>query len=333
MKTIALLLGIALSLLAQPASAAEPRLTIEPLADGVFAFLPTDEALDSWRAVSNSGAIVLDDGVLIFDSHWTPSHVEEAGALLRQHTDKPIRYVVNSHYHGDHTGGAWAYAKDVELITHHATRERLRTYFDEVAEQLPGAVERQAAQLETTTDEAERLRLENVLHNQRDLLARLEGGAAVPLPNLTFEAHVTLHRGRRVEIYFLGRGHTDGDAIVFLPQEKVAFCGDLLWNGGLPNIDDGYSEEWIATLEKILQLGATRFIPGHGPVSSADDVRALIAYLEWLRGAVAPYVRQGKGVDAAKEGIELPEQYAGYRFPWHFPRNIERVYAEIEDGR
>jgi len=146
---------------------------------------------------------------------------------------------------------------------------------------------------------------------------------------LTFETQVVLHRGRKVEVYFLGRGHTAGDAVVFLPEEKVAFLGDLLWTRALPNMSDGYPSEWIATLEKVLGLGATRFVPGHGALASADDVRDQMAYLSWMRAAVEPFVRERQSLDAAKAAIELPERYADYPFAWHLPSGIERVYAEL----
>ena len=326
-------LAAALLLLALPLSAEEaPMLTIETIADGVFAFIPTEDAIDSWRAVSNSGAVILDDGVLIFDSHWTPFQVEAARKLLRAHTDKPIRYVVNSHYHGDHTGGAWAYG-DVELITHHATRDRLVEYYEELPSTLPDQVARQEERLEQTTDADEKARLANIVRYSRDLLTRIERGDPVPLPSLTFEEKVVVHRGRKVEVYFLGRGHTDGDAIVFLPEEKVAFLGDLLWTRGLPNVRDGFTREWIETLEKALDLGATRFVPGHGRLATAEDVRVLIGLLRWLREVVEPFVHGGKTVDEAKDSIELPPEYADYRFPWHLPMAIEKVFGEIEAGQ
>ena len=323
--------SLALLLLLTPPAPAQdvPLLTIETVADGVFAFRPTNDALDQWRAVSNSGAVVLDDGILVYDSHWTPAHVEEARALLRRHTDLPIRYVVQSHFHGDHTGGAWAYADGVEIVSHHATRERLLSYYADLPGELPEQIAEQEEQLAGTTDPILRMRLENLLRYGRELLARLAGERPVPLPTLTFANKIVLHRGRTVEVYFLGRGHTDGDAVVFLPEEKIAFLGDLLWTRMLPNVKDGYTGDWIATLEQVLAFGARRFIPGHGALATAGEVRDQIAFLRWLRAAVEPFVRDGQTVEEAKARIALPEAYADYRFPWHLPAGIEKVFGEL----
>lgn len=328
-----LLLILVLAAMPATPAAATPALTVETLADGVYAFRPTGDALDAWRAISNSGAVVLDDGVLIYDSHWTPEVAEEALALLREHTDRPVRYVVSSHFHGDHTGGYWAYGKDVEIITHHATRERLRGDFADLPDELPAQIAQYEAQLEQVTDPAQRARLENALRRNRDLLSRLEGDAPPPFPTLTFDSRVVLHRGRVVEVYFLGRGHTDGDAIVYLPEEKIAFLGDLLFARTLPNVADGYTREWMATLEAVLELGATRFVPGHGPLATAEHVREQIAYLRWLRDAVQPFVDEGKSVEEAKAGVTLPERYADFEFSFFLGRSVEKVYGELQEGR
>jgi hypothetical protein len=97
-------------------------------------------------------------------------------------------------------------------------------------------------------------------------------------------------------------------------------------------MSDGYPGEWIATLEKVLALGATRFVPGHGSLATVDDVEDQIAYLRWLRAAVEPFVREGQSLDAAKAAIELPDKYADYPFAWHLASGIERVYAELTEA-
>jgi cyclase len=316
-----------------PLPALADNLQVEAMADGVYALRPTDEAFDGYRAISNSAAVVLDDGVLLFDSHMTPELVEEARADLKPLTDKPVRYVVNSHYHWDHTGGNWAYAKDVEIITHLATREHLLKYYAELPTELPKEIAEEEQQVQQETDPAARQRLLAYLRMDRDLLARVAGGARAPVPTLTFDSKVVLDRGRRVEIYFLGRGHTDGDTVVYLPAEKIALLGDLLFTKALPNIRDGYTKEWIATLEKVLALGATRFLPGHGPLSTADDVREMIAYLVWLRGAVEPYVKSGRSLDDVKRGVVLPDAYKAYRWTRFFPTNLEKVFGELKVGQ
>lgn len=309
-----------------------PMLTLETLAEGVYAFRPTEESQTSWRAVSNSGAVVLDDGVLIYDSHWSPVQVQEAQRLLRTKTDKPIRYVIHSHFHLDHSGGAGVYGPEVEQISHHATRNRLVEQVAALPERLPRQIEGLERQLAAAESDADRLLAENILRSSRALKARIDAGDT-GLSTLTFDRSLVFHRRPTLEVHFLGRGHTDGDAILYLPDEKVIFLGDLFWVRMLPNVSDGFTLEWIETLEAVLELDATRYVPGHGAVGDAEDVRELVGYLRWLRSAVEPFVKEGKGVEAAQAGVELPEVYADYLFQNHLAPGIAKVYGEIEAGR
>ncbi len=329
----AALLALSLAALGAPAARAADSLTMETLAPGVYAFRPTSEAFEAWRAISNSGAVVLEDGLLLYDSHLSPALVDEALAKLRAVTDKPLRYVVHSHFHGDHVGGAWAYGRGVEVISHAWTRERLLRYYADLPEVLPKRIADHEKSLAAEQDPARRARATSYLELDRALLARVNAHAPVPNSSLTFDSKVMLHRGREVQVFFLGRGHTGGDAVLFLPDAKVAFLGDLLFTRTLPNVGDGYTKEWISTLEKTLLLGAERFVAGHGPVSTAADVRGFIDYLKWLRGAVEPFVRAGKGLEEAKKGVTLPEAYKDYAFGQFFPSNVEKVYGELKEGR
>ncbi|MEM7050974.1 MAG: MBL fold metallo-hydrolase [Acidobacteriota bacterium] len=312
-----------------PLAASPPSLMIEEVTVGVYAFRPTEDAFRTWRAASNSAAVVLEDGVLIYDSHWTPDHVAEATALLRKHTDKPIRYVVQSHYHGDHTGGAWAYGPEVEIISHHATRERLEAYFAELPETLPTQIEGLEKATEGMPAGDRRSRFENMLRYDRALQARIEAGGEPPLPSLTFESKIVLHRGLRVEVYFFGRGHTDGDAVVFLPEKGIALVGDLVFNGMIPNLADGHSEEWIATLRQIAALGPKQVVPGHGALATGAVVERQIAYLEWLRSAVGEQVRGGKTLEEAQAAVELPAAYEDFGMRQFFGGNVAKVYQEL----
>ena len=331
-RRVALLTLVTAGLLAGRLHAAD-ALTMETLGPGVYAFRPTTEAFEAWRALSNSGAVVLEDGLLLYDSHLSPALVDEALARLKAVTDKPLRYVVHSHFHGDHVGGAWAYARGVEIVSHAWTRERLLRYYAELPQVLPRRIADNEKSLAEGQDPARRARAASYLELDRALLARVNAREPVPNSTLTFDSKVMLHRGREVEVFFLGRGHTGGDAVLYLPDARLAFLGDLLFTRTLPNVGDGYTKEWIETLEKVLLMGAERFVPGHGPVSSAAEVRAFIDYLKWLRGAVEPFVREGRSLEEARRDVTLPAAYQGYAFGQFFPSNVEKVYGELKEGR
>lgn len=179
----------------------------------------------------NSGNInvfVSDDGVMLIDTKFARDY-ERYMALLRTVTDQPVRFVINTHMHGDHTGG------------------------NSLLEALGPDI--------IATDNARR---------------RLAAAQATGLPNITFNDHMRLYFGERVmDLYWLGRGHTDGDLVIHLPEERMVLTGDL-FAGYEPNIRlidygaGGSLKEWVATLEAVLALDFDTVIPGHsGPTDRA----------------------------------------------------------------
>ncbi|HKE02375.1 MAG TPA: MBL fold metallo-hydrolase [Planctomycetota bacterium] len=327
---------VAIALLAheRPASSPAPvpsALATERLADGVFAIRPTDEAFRTMRAWSNSGAVVLDDGVLVYDSQWSPSQNAALQTAVREATGKPIRWAVSSHYHRDHAGGGLAWPADVEKIAHTATRDRIAKWFAAVPEAVPKQIAQAERDAAAAKDPDARARAENMARSDREILAAVEAKRPAPIPTKTFDTQLVLGGGR-AEIRFLGRGHTDGDAVLFLPKEKVVFLGDLFANRVFPGMGDARIAEWIETLGKIRELGATRYVPGHGPVGTADDFGRFVEYLRWLRATVAEHASTGKTLEETKAAVRLPPELASWALPERLDANVERAYAEAKSA-
>jgi cyclase len=135
---------------------------------------------------------------------------------------------------------------------------------------------------------------------------------------------------RQIQIRYLGKGHTDGDLILYLPAEKIVFLGDLFFNAALPNVQDATLLVWIKTLEEALKLDAEKFVPGHGAVGSREDVKAFIKYLEELRGWIEPAVARGDGLDQVIHEVQLPGKYSSYGFQNFFPSNVQKMYEELK---
>jgi glyoxylase-like metal-dependent hydrolase (beta-lactamase superfamily II) len=153
----------------------------------------------------------------------------------------------------------------------------------------------------------------------------------ITAPFVTLDDAIRIQDGEQeVRILYLGKGHTDGDVVVYMPALKIAFVGDLFFNEAIPNVQDATVLSWMKTLEEVLKLDADKFIPGHGAVGSRKEVQNFLAYLETLRSLVKAAVERGDSVEQATRDIVLPAKYAAYRFQNFFPSNVQKMYAELK---
>ena len=209
---------------------------------------------------SNAGVVVNEADILLVDSHISPAAANALIEDLRSITDRPVRYAANTHWRFDHAHGNQVYPPEVEIISHEATRAAIaagrsnsgRSY-ELFVGSIPGRIAQMEATLDTLTDEAARAELEATLEGQRTYYAQLQEVVPTP-PNTTLSERLTLYRGgREIQFHFFGRAHTEGDVIVYLPDDRVIITGDML-TGGLPYMGDGYVNEWIETLDRVKAL-------------------------------------------------------------------------------
>jgi cyclase len=233
------------------------------VAKGVYLFISKpygDVGLDG-----NAVAILSNDGVLVFDSNGTPASSAAVLAGIRQLTDKPVKYVVNSHWHWDHWYGTETYTHafpDVKVVAHEKTREMMAGPAIEfnrkgVESDLPGYV----AALEKAV--ATKPQLQPLLEEDRFFLEQKQNAHLV-LPGTTFTDRLSIRLGeRRIEVLHYDRAVTPGDTFLYLPAEKIVITGDLLVNP-VSFALSSYPTGWLQTLEKIDALDATVLVPGHG---------------------------------------------------------------------
>ncbi|MCU0897592.1 MAG: MBL fold metallo-hydrolase [Burkholderiales bacterium] len=227
----------------------------------------------------NSGVIVGDDGVMVIDTQATPGMAADVIRRIREVTDKPVKYVLLTHYHAVRVLGASAY-KAQEIIASQATLEMIR--------------ERGAQDMASEIGRFPRL------------FRAVETIPGLTWPTLTFERQMTLWMGKlEVQIIHVGAGHTRGDTIAWLPSEKVLFSGDLVeFNAGI-YAGDAQLEEWPATLDKLRALGPEKLVPGRGPalVTPAECEQGIAFTQDFVRALYAC------GKEGAAAGWNLNQVY------------------------
>lgn len=294
---------------------------LSQLADGVY-------AVEGLFQGAKAGIIINDHDVLIVDSHGTPA---SAAALLEEIkflTDKPVRYVVNTHWHVDHHTGNQAYYRafpeHVEFIAHRFTREDIptlgRDQLNDVRPFMENPVTEAKEQLESGVDDhgnpltsAQRAQIERFVRSQEDFLVGADSFEFV-LPSLTFERRLVLHRDRHpIEVRYFFRGHTRGDVVVYLPDERILFIGDLLtqpilWTWA------SYPADYVKTLRAIERLDIDRIVIGHGPV--LEGTSYLVQVREFLESVVVRVrgsVVDGSSLDQTQASAQADPQIQSFR--------------------
>lgn len=317
---------------------AEELFDIKPVADGVYAAI----AKPAYKVNCNAAVILLDDSVLVVDTHSKPSAARGLIEQIKKLTDKPVKYVVNTHFHWDHYQGNQAYPSSwpagVEIISSEATRASIEQRgIPRIRHQivvLPQEIAQLRADLEKATDPKQKEELRSNLAQAEDYLAELKSMQVV-LPSLTFDHSLVLHRkSRTVDILWLGKAHTDGDVFVFLPKEKVLVTGDAL-HGWTPFMADSYPYEWIQTLDAAEKLDFDQVIGGHGDVMQGRQKFELWkGYFGDLLSQVAEAYAQGATEEEAQKRVSasLVPKYSrdfGPEYPKAVTGNIAKAYQVI----
>ena len=288
---------------ASQADLAEKKETLQKLADGAYCLTAEGDP--------NTGIIIGDDGVMIIDARATPVMAKDLMRRLRAITDKPIKYVLLTHYHAVRVMGASAYKAD-HVIASQGTldliRERGQQDFESEVQRFPR------------------------------LFQAVESVPGLTWPTLVFDPSLTLWMGKReVHIRHIGRGHSKGDTVAYLPDCGVLFSGDLVEEGATPYCGDAYFTQWPDTLERLRAFKAKALVPGRGDaLIGADKADASIAATRRFLTDLTTVVRAGV---QAKEGLKsiYNEAMASLRpryghwviFEHCMPFNVSRCFDEM----
>ena len=289
--------------------------TIEPLGDGVWAVLHRLEppAPDAW-AISNAGIVDLGDRTLLFDSLTAADATAELREAAEELTGRPPAIVVYSHAHYDHTWGGSRFPEATVVSSARARDAMIAEGLLEVADFREALADQRAywGGAAGSEDPIVRQDAPFFLPFWNGIAATLPG-LELRYPDLGFDGRLEIHgRDRRVELRATGRAHAAGDVFMTVPDARVAFCGDLLFIGCHPYLGDGDLADLRLALASLEASGAERFVPGHGPVGRAAEVRALVRYIDDVEQVAA------RGEDPAV----IPDPYRPWAFARFFPANV-----------
>ncbi|MGH9681658.1 MAG: MBL fold metallo-hydrolase, partial [Candidatus Acidiferrales bacterium] len=256
--------------------------------------------------------------VLVVDSESVPSAAREVIADIKNVTNKPVKYLVITHSHGDHFQGADAYVKEwpgVEVISSSATRESIEQrgiprMKAEILE-LPARIEKLRIALDHAGSEVEKQRIQDTLSEAEAYYSELQK-VSIVLPPVTVDESMTIHsKSRTVRIFWAGKAHTDGDLFVYVPDAKVIATGDALHAGPL-TLTDASPSDWVRTLDTVERLDFDLVIGGHGEVIHGKETFEIWKqYLTELMTDVAEAIGKGESLDDTKKtlGPILMEKY------------------------
>lgn len=268
---------------------------LREIAAGVFAYLQPD---GGWF-LNNTGFILTGEGVLSIDACATQARTLAYLAAIRKVTSVPVTTLINTHHHGDHTNGNRALGAPV-IIAHRDCRNLLA---EQAQEQPPPA----------------------------GIFGPVEWGDITPaLPTICFDHHLDLHAGgRQVRLLHFGTpAHTTNDVVAWLPEERVLFAGDLVFNGGTPFAMSGSVTGWLEVLPALAELRPATVVPGHGPPGGPELLGQTATYLTFVRDAAASAHAAGLSPLDAASHLDLG-QHATLTDPERIVGNLHRALAEL----
>ncbi len=313
---------------------------LKKVGDGVYAAI----AAPRYKTNCNAAVIVTDDGVIVVDSHSKPSAARALYKEIQGITNKPVRKLINTHFHFDHWQGNQAYAEGnpgLEVVTTERTRENLTKpdvgvggipfVEKQITLIVPAEIQKLKDEITRATNPEMKARLESNLQQAEAYLQELKSFKPA-MPTRTVSSTMTLREGgREIQLHVLGRGHTDGDLFIYLPKEKVVATGDALIDW-MPFLNDAYPEDWVQTLTALEKLDFTQVIPGHGTVLPKSNLPFFRGYMVDLIAAVKKAAGEGATLEEMQKKIsdELAPKYERGMSKYPLGQYRDRVGVNVE---
>ena len=311
------------------ASVAQPfnseHFTIEKLDDGVYAVIHKTGGY----AICNSGIINLGTETLVFDCFISPTAAEDLKKAAEELTGNEVKYVVNSHFHNDHVRGNQVFV-DAQIISTKRTAELIK---DVTPEELEWEAKVIDDRIETTeqklAEETDPFRLEELKMwmGYYQAIKESQDNYKITLPNAFMEDTLVIKGAVREAVLFTkGKGHTESDIVLWLPEEKILFATDLLFVNCHPWLGDGFPEDWIRYVQDLQKLNAQSIVPGHGPLGSNEDMDNMINYISTISTIVDQAIEANLTEEELND-IEIPKEFKDWWFGRFFIPNLVIQYG------
>ncbi len=250
------------------------------------------------------GFIYTEEGIILIDAPLIPTQAMDWRTQVEEeYPDEPMLFLINTDHHRGHALGN-QYFMPIKVIAHERAHKEMSGYTENFKE-----------------------RVRNSFKREPEIQAQLNNIVIVP-PHITFTNRASLLYGdRKIELIFVG-GHTPATSIVWLPEEKVCFVGDIVWVDQHPYMAQGNTLEWLRALELIRSLGATMLVPGHGPICGPEATYRVGEYIEFMRGRVRDYYQEGKNKNETKSGL-VGEMLEWFPVP---PERKAKIESQIKSG-
>jgi cyclase len=313
------------------------------LNDHLYVIMPSGP--DTSNVGGNIGVCVSDQGVFLVDANYdldwrNGQAIPMAQAVIdevKKITNQPIRWVVNTHHHGDHAGGDPVFAKIATIISHKNARDHIVSGYENSAKNAPGAVaraEQALAAARGSNDAAKIAAAQDELGRaQMNLKMAQTADAQRSAPMETYDTEMAFYLNtEEIHLYHTGRAHTDGDTLVYFKTSNAIHWGDTFSNRWVPALDgSGSTLEWVQWLDKGVAISPNAImVPGHGQIGTQADVMKLRQYFTNLQEAVRQEIAAGKTREQAMDDVKLAE-YASY--PGGAPRirtTVGSIYDELK---
>lgn len=264
---------------------------LQQVSEGIYAYIQPD---GGW-GLNNPAFIVSSDGVVIIDTCFTEARSKAFIATIKSITSLPIRTVINTHHHGDHTWGN-GFLPGATIIGHELCRSEM---------------------------------IETGLSIKVLFPTANFGELSIVPPSVTFKDRLTVHAGNlKLELIYVGPAHTASDIVVWVPERKLLFSGDIVFKSCTPFVLQGCITPYFETIKRVRALGAGVIVPGHGPICGPEGLDDVEEYLYFVMGMAK------RGFEAGVEPLELAKQlelgrYAAWVDSERIIANLHRAYSEL----
>lgn len=306
-------------------------LTVTKIADNVYCLKGMKYDVSSVFIVSDEGVVVVDAG----------NNVEEGRAIVKavkSKTDKPVKYVVLTHYHNDHVMGLKAFPAGVKIVAQanckanmEASEKMFRNLLANVYPQNLKKLKKEIAGIKDKNSKRFKELQKNI--EAVEFQKKRAEGLNFVIPDSTFKDKRTLFTGKnKIDIVFEGNTHTNDSVYVHIPAAKVLIMGDMLFNSFHPYIDwrkESDTERWIKVLNRLGKMDIDKVVPGHGKPGGREILLKKAEYLKDLRAEVKKVFDKGESLDSAKKSVKM-QKYSGFSFGEYLPLSVEGVYMEYK---